>query len=179
MSEAFMFFQAPCVVPYKYMTNRRVQGLFIGCVAIFLYFFTQVYFDYIRCVQENKYVDWDVKTVTAGDYTVEFAVSSDQYDYFVAHYLKEELPLNEISQFRLYVKDEMEKRMTVLPLDMDGIERGEQVKIAKISFAFDNAKVIKWLKKRGGYIKKEKWDKVDEVNDEIRFALKKDQELLD
>lgn len=52
--------------------ERKIFGLIVGCVAVFIYLFTVVYFDYIKSVQMNKYVDFDVKTITAGDYTVEF-----------------------------------------------------------------------------------------------------------
>jgi hypothetical protein len=41
-----------------------------------------VYFDYIYSVQVNKYVDYDVKTITAGDYTMEFDIKIEQYHAF-------------------------------------------------------------------------------------------------
>ena len=53
------------------------------------------------------------------------------------------------------------------------------VKIANISFAFDNAKIIHWLKERGSYIANENWAKLDKINDVIKNALKNDQTLLD
>jgi len=37
-----------------------------------VYFFAVIYFDYIKTVEETNYVDFDVKTITAGDYTMEF-----------------------------------------------------------------------------------------------------------
>lgn len=42
-----------------------------------------VYVDYIRSIQANNYVEWDVKTITAGDYSVEFDISDRFYDLFV------------------------------------------------------------------------------------------------
>lgn len=41
---------------------------------MFVYLYTLVFFDYLETVQKTKYVDWDVKTITAGDYTVEFDI---------------------------------------------------------------------------------------------------------
>lgn len=65
-------------------------------------------------------------------------------------------------------------------LGLDGPEGDEApVKIAILTFAFDNSRVIKWLKQRGSFIKDEKWDKVRKINDEIRQALKWDDDLLD
>jgi hypothetical protein len=33
------------------------------------------------------FVDWDVKTVSAADYTVEFRVTPDMYEFFQENYL--------------------------------------------------------------------------------------------
>ena len=35
------------------------------------------YLDYIKKLQENKYIEWDLKTITSGDYTVEFALDHE------------------------------------------------------------------------------------------------------
>ena len=43
----------------------------------------------------------------------------------------------------------------------------QQIKIAQITFAYNNREVINWLQKRGQYINKHKWDKVDEIQKEI------------
>lgn len=56
--------------------------------------------------------------------------------------------------------------------------RNYRKKIAKITFAFNNAEVIEMLTDRGTLIKKEKWDELDEANIEIAERIK-DGELLD
>lgn len=51
---------------------------------------------------------------------------------------------------------------------MDGPEGNDMpVRIAVITFAFNNAKIINWLKKRGMHIKNENWKKLDQINMEI------------
>lgn len=60
-----------------------------------------------------------------------------------------------------------------------GMEDVQQIKIAMITFAFDNAKVINWLRYRGTCIKNEDWDGLKATNETIQNALKTDQELLD
>jgi len=75
--EAFFFVQAPCEIPEANTTLRKIFGLIVGCIAVLIYLFTVVYFDYINSVQKTKYVDWDVKTITAGDYTIEFDLESE------------------------------------------------------------------------------------------------------
>lgn len=65
-------------------------------------------------------------------------------------------------------------------LGLDGPEGDEApVKIAVLTFAFDNSKVIKWLRQRGTCIKNEDWNGVNKINEEIRQALKWDDDLLD
>ena len=41
-----------------------------------------VYIDYIKQVAKTNYIKWDVNTITAGDYTVEFEVTDQFYEDF-------------------------------------------------------------------------------------------------
>lgn len=43
----------------------------------------------------------------------------------------------------------------------------EDIKIAITHLAFKNGKIINLLRTRGDYIKKEKWDKISEIEAEI------------
>ena len=66
-----------CVVKTEQVPGRLTFGLFAGCVGVFIYLFCVVYFDYIKCVQKSVYVEYDIKTITAADYSVEFDVSAE------------------------------------------------------------------------------------------------------
>lgn len=70
----------------------------------------------------------------------------------------------------MYVKYELETRLTEFPnLGIDGPDAADApVKIALITCAFDNSKIIGWLRQRGKYIKTESWDNLDKVNNTIR-----------
>jgi hypothetical protein len=109
------------------------------------------------------FVDWDVKTVSAADYTVEFRVTPDMYEYFQENFLQEDNPISEIGQFRTYVKNEMEARLTDFPPENYEGDEGniEDVKIAVITFAFNNAEIIHNLRRRGKLIANEKWKKME------------------
>ena len=69
-----IFVQVGCVLPEDVIVQRQEEGLLIACAAVFLALFIINYFDYIRKNQEFSYVEWDVKTITAGDYTIEFDI---------------------------------------------------------------------------------------------------------
>ena len=72
-------------------------------------------------------------------------------------------------------------RLTEMPsMGMDGQEGDDlPVKIAIITFAFENSKIINWLKERGLHIKNENWANLEKTNNKINDALKNDQVLLD
>ena len=70
---------------------------------MFVYLFSMVYFDYIKTVQSSLYVDWDVKTITAGDYSIEFDLDNEAYDFWREHYFDKTNPLPENAQFKLFV----------------------------------------------------------------------------
>jgi len=44
---------------------------------VFVALFVLNFVDYIKKVQANEYIEWDVKTITAADYTIEFDITPD------------------------------------------------------------------------------------------------------
>jgi hypothetical protein len=48
---SYMYVQVGCIIPSKYNVERRIFGLLIGCLGVFVYLFTVVYYDYIKAVQ--------------------------------------------------------------------------------------------------------------------------------
>ena len=64
--------------------DRKATGLLICCAAVFLALFVINFIDFIKKNQANKYIEWDVKTITAGDYAVEFDIDPE----FFKDYLK-------------------------------------------------------------------------------------------
>lgn len=80
-----------------------------------IYCFTIVYFDYIRAIEKNKYLDFDVQTITAGDYTIEFDIKGSSYEHFKTVYLNKDSPMSELAQFRLYIQNELEDRISEFP----------------------------------------------------------------
>ena len=37
------------------------------------------HYDYIKKMEENHYIEWDLKTITSGDYTVVFELDPEFY----------------------------------------------------------------------------------------------------
>ena len=109
---------------------------------------------------ELRYIDYDVETVTAGDYSVEFNIWEETYEHWKSNYYDRSNPMGENAQFKYYVWNEMENRINEIPdqgCDNDDEERAERKNIARIAFAYENSRLISLLKKRGKHIQTEKW----------------------
>ena len=89
-------------------------GLLVSSVAVFIFFFTISYLDYIKSVQGNKYIDYDIKTLTAGDYTVEFELSPTLFQNWQENFHDVHSPMSEMAQFKHYIWREMETRVNLM-----------------------------------------------------------------
>lgn len=58
-------------------------------------------------------------------------------------------------------------------------ERGNECKIAQITFAYENGWMIDTLRKRGAAIAAEKYDKMEVINAEIHHKITTDSDFLD
>ena len=110
--EAYLFVQTPCLVPSENIPQRKITGLFIGCLGVFIYLFVQVFVEYVKCVEQNHYIEWDIQTITAADYPVEFEIEPEMFAALKNKFYDPTNPLSEISQFRFFIKSEMEQRLT-------------------------------------------------------------------
>ena len=95
--EAYLFVQAPCLVPRGQQTQRKLIGLFVSCLGVFIYLFVQIWVEYVRKIEDNNYIEWDVQTITAADYTVEFTIDPAMFDNFKERYYDPANPISEIS----------------------------------------------------------------------------------
>ena len=84
LPEAQIFLQVGCVVPDENIDNNVRTGLVIACSAVFISLFIVNYLDYIKKVQINNYVEWDVKTITAGDFTIEFDIKPEFFEDYLS-----------------------------------------------------------------------------------------------
>ena len=106
----------------------------VGCIGVFVYLFVVIYMDYIKQIQKNKFVDFDVKTITAGDYTVEFDLDKEIYHNWKKMYNKEDNPMSEMAQFKIYIQHKLEERISAMDdLGYDGEWKGPGTKRIKIA----------------------------------------------
>ena len=92
---------------------------------MFIALFVINYIDYIKKTQENNYVEWDVKTITAGDYAIEFDITPAFFDDYVskehAKWVEKSANpedsskpihfLSKVQAFQAWIQNEMEERL--------------------------------------------------------------------
>jgi len=64
-------------------------------IVLFCFFFSVLYIDYIDNCQKLSFIDWDVETITAGDYTIEFDLDNATYDEWNLKYYDATNPMSE------------------------------------------------------------------------------------
>ena len=65
------------------MNQKRKDGLLISCAAAFsaLVFLIVVY--YLKKTAILDYQQWDIETLTASDFTVEYTITEDMWNLFI------------------------------------------------------------------------------------------------
>lgn len=165
--EADFFLQIPCSLDDDDIVERQTEGLFIGCMGVFIALFFVSYIDYLKSVFKSTAVEWDVKTITAGDYSVEIQITKDMWQTFLSTIYDPNVLKPKLQQFREYFDREMSTRLTNLPDLGFEDEPPEKISIALTTFAFDNSELINLLRERGSAIKFERFDAMRAINKKI------------
>ena len=118
-------------------------------MGVYIALFFVVFIDYLRNVFKNQFIEWDVKTITAGDYSVELDIPEEMFENFKQEFGDNPEGKPTIVAFRDYVVKELEDRLTKLPDQGFEDPPPERINIAMITFAFDNSALINLLKQRG------------------------------
>lgn len=148
----------------------------VACCAIFAAFVFTSFVYYMKRESRMIYLDWDMNTITVGDYSVEYKISNEAYNWFLVNQYQPHDERSGISpgeSLKNYMKSEIERIMNE-ELDKEHREHGEnasikiqQVKVADIVFAFNNERLITLLKERGKYIMNQQYDKMRETEKKI------------
>ena len=163
------------------LSKRKTGALFLSCTAVFVALFVINFLDCVKKVQANSYVEWDVKTITAGDYTVEFQLDEtffqDYIDKEMAGWIEKSALqnrkyLSKLQSFQFWLQCQMEERLNQTPTLGFDEDDDAPIKVAVTTLAFKNAQIIELLTERGNYIKSEQWDKMREVTSKINEIKK-------
>lgn len=53
-------------------------------MGVFISLFFVSFIDYLKSIFKNTAVEWDVKTITAGDYTVEVQITKNMWRSYIS-----------------------------------------------------------------------------------------------
>lgn len=76
--------QYSCLQTEEALSQKRLDALLISCIGVFisLLFECMVFYYFKSSLFEFKL--WDINTVTAADFTVEYTIPKDVWDNFIA-----------------------------------------------------------------------------------------------
>jgi len=160
-------------------------------------FICLVYLQVIRSLRQGakiKSLEWDLSTITAGDYTVEFNIYSNAYKNWKQNeYIQGGAFSDGIAPVTAYKKAliaEIESTLSSLMMqkrstyDDHSLRRKstrrvheeqkkvfDTIQVADIIFAYDNSNLINLLKKRGTAIANLKFDEMRKVEKEIDVLI--------
>jgi hypothetical protein len=151
----------------------------IACLGVLVVLVYLTCLHYFKRHSDLDYVNWDMLTITPGDYTMQMEITEKMYNHYmekihsrhpddpIAVRLKEYIKTNLENELNNKLK-EMKSRPKLV--EMEGEDDNiniEEVRIADIVFAFNNDKLIKLLKQRGMFIMQQKYDKACEIEKQI------------
>ena len=123
---------------------------------------------------------WDINNLTASDFTVEWTITDNIWNVFnlqlsqhallppgnsAPNHVGASLP---VVTFEAYIEHYFTKKLNQLPKINEDVE----IRVANISFGFDNPELIQLLQERGALIAKGKFSKVPAINEKIDTIAK-------
>lgn len=198
--ETKVFVQWTCIqtdtqIYTKYQQLAKVETIAIFIALVFLLNLRRIYHK-----GEKDFTEYNLETVTAGDFTIEWDIEKKTYelwDVFRETREKEAHPeysdISEGTAFKARIKQDIEKLMGRFSkyiernkVDYEDDAKdvnikemrwlGEKVfKVADINFAYDNGLLIKILKKRGYAIECNDFAAMRNCNNELIEFLNKDE----
>ena len=85
-----------------------------------------------------------MNTLSTSDYTVEVQISEQMWDHFMHNYYDPDNQFSSISQFRLYIKNDFEQRIAMIPSAKYNNSKvsADHNKISIVQFAYNNYDII-------------------------------------
>jgi hypothetical protein len=153
---ATLFVQYVCVQDEETINQKKYQGSIIACLGVFLCLIFMITVYFLKKNSKIKNLEWDVSTITAGDYTVEYKISQKVFQRFLTTHYEVHDKNNGVSigeSLKKFLKKEFEALLQVKlqeenskKSDQERSKSVTQVKIADIVFAFNNSDLIMLLR---------------------------------
>jgi hypothetical protein len=141
---------------------------------------------YEKRMNNVEFQQWDINNLTASDFTVEWTITDNIWNVFnlqlsqhallppgnsAPNHVGASLP---VVTFEAYIEHYFTKKLNQLPKINEDVE----IRVANISFGFDNPELIQLLQERGALIAKGKFSKVPAINEKIDTIAKEKKAQL-
>jgi len=166
---SMIYAQIACTYKPEELQRRKLNGLLVGCITIFVSLFLTIYNNYLDKIFKFQQKLYDVETVSAADYTVEMEIKKDLYDKAIE---RDKTIHNEPDAvyFREWLTKEIEQRLSRMPQQgpehMAGNGR-QGTHVVNITFTYENAEMINLLRERGEKIKESEWEEAKKVEEKM------------
>ena len=165
--KSIFFLNAQCVQELDVINTKRVKVHYIVCIWILISLLYLIMLYYSTKSSEISAKQWDLNTITAGDYTVWRKINRLEYDEFLKMHTNEDSPAYD---YMLKLKKDYELEISNQPMVNEDCT---DIKIANISFAFENHEIISLLEKRGTAIANKNFKQKENYDERIKDILSK------
>lgn len=159
----------------------------MSCCACFCAVLWIVVVWYLQKVNDIDFQKWDLDNLTCSDFTVEFEITEAMWANFMnAIHSHARLPLSgaapnhidaglPVVTLEAFLEHDFTRKLNRAPKVIEDVE----IRVANITFGFDNKALMLLLVERGALIAKGKFAKVPKVNEKIEeLSKEKRAELI-
>lgn len=183
-----MYVQYTCIQTEREIDGKRYAGLGIVCIGFLGICCYSLQVFYLTHTAKLDFKLWDLSTLTAADFTAEMTITEDMWQN---HFLEMSRVQERVPTHAAPSMAEMRGPVTTLYANLENaictrlnklpmvINENPNIRIAHISFAFDNKEIIELLLKRGVIIVDGKFTKLKEINQKIDDCMEKHKEKIE
>ncbi len=182
--DATLFVQYTCIQDEATQATKYEQMSLAVATAVLISFLFTVSIRSMYQGGKIQQIEWDMSTVTAGDYSVELPISKQAYEAWKANDYRKpggdfENQIAPATSLKKQLKEEIEKSLDNWVRDnkwardelygksKNGKSEYEGTKVADIVFSFNNSRLIEALRARGQQIAAQNFDKMREEEQRI------------
>lgn len=182
--------QYKCEQDNDTLNEKREKGLAVAALTCLCGLIFLVTIFYLKRTSGLDFQKWDLDTLTAGDFTIEITVSDEMWTQFnVQLGTHAQLPRGQaapnhtdvglpVVTFEAFMEAKICEKLNALPKVTKSWKQEDKIKIANITFGFDNPKLLALLTERGSLVSGGKLEKVPAVNEKIQELIKENKTEL-
>lgn len=80
-----LYVQYACTQPKELLDQKYRQTSVVACLGVLSVFAYIIVLYYFKRTSKLKQVDWDIQTITPGDYTVQYEITDQAYNWFLTN----------------------------------------------------------------------------------------------